>query len=361
MADFRTGNLLEADVEMVVNTVNTFGIMGKGIALMFKERFPANFKAYEKACKEKRVEVGKMFVTENLQLMGPRWIINFPTKTHWRVKTKLEWVESGLDDLVRVIKEKDISSIAIPPLGCGNGGLDWSVVKPLILKAVEPLEDVRIVVYEPTSKYQNVAKRSGVKKLTPARALVAEMVRRYALLGIECSILEVQKLGWFLERGAEPLGKSDALNFSFEANKYGPYSERMRHLLDSLDGSYLKCDKRLADAGPNDLISFRNDQKDTVSAYLKSGEGKEYLPALEWASKVIDGFESPLGMELLATVDWLLQKECTDRNVEAVRTALSSWADGASAGARKLRIFDERLIAIALEQLKEVDNLDFAN
>ncbi len=128
MIKFTSGNLLKADVDAVVNTVNTVGVMGKGIALMFKEAFPANFAAYSEACKAKELVTGSMFVTENLQLMGPRWIINFPTKTHWRVNTRLEWVESGLIDLVKVIQERDIKSIAIPPLGCGNGGLEWSAV-----------------------------------------------------------------------------------------------------------------------------------------------------------------------------------------------------------------------------------------
>lgn len=188
MVTYTQGNLLEADVDAVVNTVNTVGIMGKGIALMFKEQFPRNFEAYARACDAGEVRTGKMFVTENKELFGPRWIINFPTKTHWRVKTKIEWVEDGLKDLVRVIREKGINSIAIPPLGCGNGGLDWRDVRPLLESALAELEGVNAIVYEPTSKYQNVAKRTGVEKLTPARALVAEMVRRYSLLGIECSI-----------------------------------------------------------------------------------------------------------------------------------------------------------------------------
>ena len=353
MITFTSGNLLKADVEAVVNTVNTVGVMGKGIALMFKEAFPTNFDAYALACKRNLLKTGEMFVTENLQLMGPRWIINFPTKTHWRVKTKLEWVETGLDDLVRVIEEKCIKSIAIPPLGCGNGGLYWELVKPLIVEAFAPLHGVEILVYEPTQKYQNVAKRGGVQELTPARALVAEMVRRYALLGIGCSILEVQKLGWFLERGANRLRINDKLNFAFEANKYGPYSERMRLLLNNLDGSYLKCDKRLGDAGPIDFISFREEKKAFVNTYLNSGDGKAFLPVLEWASDVIDGFESPLGMELLATVDWLVQKESVEPEVDSVRSALSSWKGGATAGVRKLNIFDDRLISIALEQLRK--------
>ncbi len=357
MITYAKGNLLEADVDAVVNTVNTVGIMGKGIALMFKEQFPRNFEAYARACDAGEMRTGKMFVTENKELFGPRWIINFPTKTHWRVKTKIEWVEDGLKDLVRVIRENNIHSIAIPPLGCGNGGLDWHDVRPLIEAALEELDGVNAIVYEPTAKYQNVAKRTGVEKLTPARALMAEMVRRYSLLGIECSILEVQKLGWFIERGARRFQVSDALKFRFQANKYGPYSHNLTKLLDSLDGSYLRCDKRLADADPMDFIWFNSAKHDRVQAFLNSGEGKEFSRVLEWASTTIDGFESPLGMELLATVDWMMQNDDIEPTVEGVMEGLKGWAGGEAAGQRKLKIFDRRLVAIALEQLQASNQL----
>src|ERR1039458_4175144 len=220
MITFRQGNLLAVPVEALVNTVNGVGVMGKGIALMFKEAFPENFRAYEEACKRKEVKIGQMFVTENLALEGPRWLINFPSKKHWRQPSKLEWIAEGLKDLTRVIKEKGIRSIALPPLGCGNGGLDWSDVRPEIERQLGTLEDVEVVVFEPTAKYQNVAKPTGVATLTPARALVAEMVRRYWVLGIECTYLEVQKLCWFLERSIRQLGVEDPMDLQFKADKY---------------------------------------------------------------------------------------------------------------------------------------------
>lgn len=331
--------------------------MGKGIALMFRERFPLNFDAYERACKVGEVQTGKMFVTESKDLFGPKWIINFPTKTHWRVKTKLEWIEKGLVDLERVIREKKIRSIAIPPLGCGNGGLDWGEVRPIIVSALEKLDDLEAIVYEPTAKYQNVAKRTGVENLTPARALVAEMVRRYCLLGIDCSILEVQKLAWFIERGVERLQLNNSLKFSFSANKYGPYSHNLTKLLDSLDGSYLHCHKRLADADPYDLIWFNETKRDRVNTYLNSGEGKQFAAALEWASSAIDGFESPLGMELLATIDWMMERDGIDPTFDSVMSGLKSWPGGSEAGRRKARIFNKRLVGVALQQLDEVNSL----
>lgn len=357
MITFARGNLLEADVEAAVNTVNTVGIMGKGIALMFKERFPENFKAYEKACKDKELRIGKMFVSENREFFGPKWIVNFPTKTHWRVDTRLEWIEEGLRDLLQVIEDKNISSIAIPPLGCGNGGLDWSDVRPLLVTALEEVEGLDAVVYEPTAKYQNVTKRNGVENLTPARALVAEMVRRYSLLGFDCSILEVQKLAWFIERGVQRLRAKDPLKFKFAADRFGPYSHNLQQLLDALDGSYLHCDKRLADAGPLDLIWFNNGKKDKVSAYLNSGEGKAYSGVLEWASSTIDGFESPFGMELLATVDWLLEMENVEPSVEQIMDGLRRWPGGKTASQRKLKIFNKRSISLALTQLGKANQI----
>src|SRR5579871_6095141 len=187
MMKFLQGNLLDAPTEAVVNTVNTVGVMGKGIALMFKEAFPENFRAYHDAVEREEVRIGHMFVTENRAFEGPKWLINFPTKKHWRQPSKLEWIVDGLKDLHRVIREKGIRSIALPPLGCGNGGLEWTDVRPEIEQALGDLPDVDVWVFEPTAKYQNVAKRTGVLKLTPARALVAEMIRRYWVLGIECT------------------------------------------------------------------------------------------------------------------------------------------------------------------------------
>lgn len=351
MINYTKGNLLDAKVEAVVNTVNTVGVMGKGIALMFKDAFPDNFKEYSTACKKGEVQVGHMFVTERQQLIGPKWIINFPTKKHWRQPSKMEWVIEGLQDLKRVIEEKNIHSIAIPPLGSGNGGLDWKDVRLRIEAALGSLSDVEVIVYEPTSKYQNVAKRKGIQKLTPSRALVAELVRRYWILGIECSLLEIQKLAWFLERNIERLSPDNPLDLRFKANKYGPYAERLRHLLNALDGSYLHCDKRLSDAGPMDLIWFDDSQRDRVSAYLRSTDAKPYLDALEATAHVIDGFESPLGMELLATVDWLLYKEACEPTVDSIKAGLANWADGREAAQRKLKLFNDRLIALALKQL----------
>ena len=181
--------------------------------------------------------------------------------------------------------------------------------------------------------------------------MIAELVRRYWVLGMECSLLEIQKLAWFLERSIERFSPEDnPLNLQFVAHKYGPYANRLDHLLNNLDGSYLHCDKRITDADPLDVIWFDDDHKDFLQTYLKS-EAKAYLPALEYTAGLIDGFESPFGMELLATVDWLLSKEGVAPTVQAVREGLLRWPAGAAE--RKSRLFDERAISIALGRLTQ--------
>ena len=351
MLTYRQGNLLEADVDAVVNTVNTVGVMGKGIALMFKDRYPENYRTYAAACKAGQVMTGRMLVIATGELNGPRYIINFPTKRHWRQPSRLEWIAEGLADLQRVVREHDIRSLALPPLGCGNGGLDWEAVRPLIEAAAAAMPGVQVIAFEPTAKYQNVAKREGVQKLTVPRALVAEAVRRYWVLGIECTLLEIQKLAWFLERAIQNQALEDVLDLRFQADRYGPYSPRLNHLLNALDGSYLRSDKRISDCGPMDTIGFADAKADVLATYLRSGDGKRYAPVLDETDRLIDGFQSPLGMELLATVDWLLRREQCAPTIEAVRQGLARWSGGAEAGQRKQALFDDQMLDLALHRL----------
>lgn len=354
MINFTTGNLFDSGAEALVNTVNTVGVMGKGIALMFKEQFPENFKNYELACKNKEIEVGTIFATERTDLVdGPRWIINFPTKKHWRNPSKLEWVEDGLRDLARFISEQQIRSIALPPLGSGNGGLNWAEVRPVIERILGKLQDVDITVYEPTSQYQNVAKRTGKQELTPARGIVVELVRRYGALGLDCSLLEIQKLAYFLERQLQRMNLPNVLDLEFKAHRYGPYAPKLGHLLNALDGSYLHCAKRLADADPLETIWFDSAKQPVIAAYLKS-EAKAFVPAMEAVSQLTEGFESPLGMEALATVDWLMHVGGVRPELQAIRRAIAAWPGGNAAGARKQKIFDDRLLELAIDRVSTI-------
>ena len=149
MITYTTGNILTADVEALVNPVNCVGIMGAGLALQFKQSFPGNFNAYAIACKNKEVYLGSVFVFETKQMANLHYIINFPTKNHWRDKSKIEDIEARLITLVAVIRQYNISSIAIPPLGCGLGGLSWAQVKRRIITAMVPLADTQVIIYEP--------------------------------------------------------------------------------------------------------------------------------------------------------------------------------------------------------------------
>ncbi len=353
MLRFTQGNLLEAPVEALVNTVNEVGVMGKGIALMFKEAYPESARLYAEACKRKELLVGRVLVTSSQQLHGPRWIIHFPTKKHWRNPSRLDWVRDGLRDLIRQIRDRQIRSVAVPPLGCGNGGLEWAHVRREIEAAFAELPEVDVVVFAPTSDYLNAAKRAGVEELTPARALIAELVRRYSILGIECALIEVQKLAWFLQRSIGALHLEDPLRLQFAANRYGPYDDSLRHLLNNLDGSYLHSERRIADAKPFERVWFEDSKREQVALFLSSPEASQYVPALERAAAIIDGFESPLGMELLATVDWLLCREGAEPTLEGVKAGLRNWPGGSDAGRRKQRLFDDRMLALALRRLTE--------
>ena len=352
MIQYTTGNLVEARADALVNTVNEIGVMGKGIALQVKEAFPEAARAYIDAARRGEVHVGHMTVTPTHALAGPRWIIHFPTKRHWRHPSRLEWVHDGLADLRRVILDLGITSVAMPPLGCGHGGLVWSDVRPLIEESLGNLEGVDVMVFEPSAHYAAAPKEHGVEELTPARALVAEMIRRYSVLGMGCTNLEVHKLAWFLQRAFVQMGSmKDPLRLRFVADRYGPYADQLRHLLDAMDGSYLHSERRLSEASPFQSISFASERRDQVAKFLERS-AREYVPALDSTTTYIEGFESPLGMELLATVDWLVVQEKCEPESGAIRRALESWPGGKAAGRRKQMLFDDRMIELALDRVR---------
>jgi len=143
------GDLLAADVDALVNPVNTKGVAGKGLALQFKKAFPDNFAEYKQACQRGEVVCGSMFIVYRGVTASPRWIINFPTKNHWRSPSKLAYIEVGLEHLVVNIKFLNIRSLAIPALGCGEGGLAWADVQPLIVQAFKKLPHVHVMLFSP--------------------------------------------------------------------------------------------------------------------------------------------------------------------------------------------------------------------
>ncbi len=290
------GNLLDAEAEALINTVNTVGVMGKGIALQFKKAFPDNFEAYKRACDAGKVVPGKMFVFETGQLTSPRWIINFPTKRHWRGKTRIEDLDAGLVDLVRVIEKLRIRSIAVPPLGCGNGGLAWSVVKPRIEDALSPLSGVRVLLFAPAGPPQpkRQAVRTKEPRMSPARAAFILALSAYRSdPGVSVTRLVVQKLAYLLQAADVPL------TLEFTKGKFGPYAEAVNFVLQDMEGHYIHGygDR----SGPSN-IEVAPEATSKARTYLDGSPSIEQ--GLERVQRVIEGFESPFGLELLTTVHW---------------------------------------------------------
>lgn len=304
MIRFKTGNLLVEDVEALVNTVNCVGVMGRGIALQFKKKFPENFKLYAAACKREEIVPGKMFVYKTGALMNPKYVINFPTKRHWRGASKMEDIENGLQDLVKVIKDLKIQSIALPPLGCGLGGLDWNTVRVRIESVMNELHDVDVVVFEPKGApaAEEMVKNRKVPKMTPGRTALVELMHRYlsGLLDPFITLLEVHKLMYFLQESGENL------RLQYTKAPYGPYAENLRHVLNEIEGHLIfgyadgedKPDKqlKLVPGAYEDATRFLNEHKSIKEHYDK-------------VSDLVDGFETPFGLELLATVHWVATKE----------------------------------------------------
>lgn len=319
MIEFTSGDILRDDSEAVVNTVNCVGVMGRGIALQFKNAYPANFKAYEAACKRSEVQPGRMHVFETGQLTPPRYIINFPTKRHWRGKSRMEDIETGLSALIEAIRSKDIRSIAIPPLGSGLGGLDWSEVKPRIEAALACLDEVRVVIYEPKGApaSETMTHSREVPAMTAGRAALVELIHRYlsGLLDPFVTLLEVHKLMYFMQEAGEPL------RLKFTQAPYGPYAENLRHVLHAIEGHLTVG---YADGGdaPDKPLSLVPGAVEDASAFLVTHT--DTLARFDKVAALVEGFESPFGLELLSTVHWVMKHESV-RTINDVITRTYAW------------------------------------
>lgn len=304
MIEYRTGDLLQADVEALVNTVNCVGIMGRGIALQFKNAYEDNYKAYVAACKRGEVQPGRMLVFETNKLIGPKYIINFPTKKDWRGKSRLEYIDTGLAALVEEIRRRNIRSIAIPPLGSGLGGLDWQVVRPRIAAALAPLEDVRVEIYEPSAPQERptTAVPRKTPNMTPGRAALVLLMHRYlgGLMDPFVSLLEVHKLMYFMQEAGQPL------RLDYKKAIYGPYAENLRHVLKAVEGHFVSG---YADGGDNPAkpLELLPGAVDAASPLLR--EDATACTHFDKVADLVDGFETPFGLELLSTVHWVVLKE----------------------------------------------------
>ncbi len=339
MIEHAKGNLLTTDAEALVNTVNCVGYMGKGIALQFKQAFPANFKAYEKACRAHEVQPGRMFIFETGSMVNPRYIINFPTKRHWRGKSRIEDIESGLKALMDDVKRLGIRSIAVPPLGSGLGGLEWNVVRPMIRQAFATLPNVRVLLYAPQGApaAKDMPVRTAQPKMTPARALFIKLMDRYSALHYRRTLLEIQKLAYFLQEADEPL------RLRFEKGVYGPYAHNLNKVLEMLEGHYIRG---FGDSQkPDTEIELLPNSVDEADAFLQ--EHAESLRRLDRVSDLIAGFETPYGMELLSSVHWVgVHDEPAARDEKLAAQAVQNWNE------RKRGMFRPQHVQVAWERLK---------
>ncbi|GAB4208018.1 MAG: macro domain-containing protein [Roseiflexaceae bacterium] len=291
-----TGNLLEADVEALVNTVNTVGVMGKGIALQFRQAYPENYQIYQAACKRGEVVPGKMLVYETNRLENPKYIINFPTKRHWKQKSQIQDIDAGLVSLVAEVRARNIHSIALPPLGCGNGGLEWNDVRPRIEQAFNSLPHVYVLVFAPDGApiADSMSINTRRPNMTLGRAAVIELIKRYAIPGYRVTMLEIEKLAYFLQEAGQPL------KLHYTKGQYGPYTETLHPVLQRIDGHFIRG---------------YGDRSRGASIHLLPGadlEAEDFLQEddntrmrLERVTQLITGFETPYSLELLATIHWI--------------------------------------------------------
>ncbi len=338
MIEYKIGDMLTEDVEAIVNTVNCVGVMGRGIALQFKKAYPNNFKAYANACKSEKVRPGEMFVFPTGLLTNPKFIVNFPTKRHWREKSRIEDIESGLSSLVGQIKDLGIKSIAVPPLGSGLGGLDWNVVRALIEEAFENLEGVRVVVFEPgggaadsRGKYS-----SEEPSMTAGRAALVQLMHSYlkGLMDPHVSLLEVHKLMYFLQVAGQPL------RLKIKKGRYGPYAENLRHVMTKIEGHFVSGYEDGGDVPSKEIKLLPRAVKDSADFLSKSPQTKIYL---EKVCDLVDGFETPFGLELLATTHWIVSN-LPVKTYSNLITEFYDWNE-------RKRQFSERQIGVAIDVL----------
>ncbi len=353
MIHYITGNIFDSSADALVNTVNTVGVMGKGLALQFKEAFPENYLKYRKICKDGMLHVGEMLVTEEKSpIYGSKIIINFPTKQHWRYPSEYSYISSGLNALRKEIEQRQIPSIAIPALGTHNGGLEWQKVRQMIEAHLCDLT-CEIYIYEPSQAVSENLKTERVK-LTPARAMLLIMLADMNKFGEFASIFAAEKLIYFMQR----LGGKDVFKIDFIPYIYGPYSGgKVAHVLYHLNGSYVKGMSAMQKR-PFDYLWLTEDAEKEALAYLRSSNNAKLEEICTKTQALLRSFYSNYSLELLSTVDYILsyktnsvdwKQENTESLVDKVKMELPKWSS------RKERLFRSEHIIKAIDHLKKSD------
>jgi O-acetyl-ADP-ribose deacetylase (regulator of RNase III) len=320
MIHHTSGNLLESSAEALVNTVNLVGVMGKGIALQFKNAYPRNFTLYSAACKDNRLSIGTLLVTEEESLVREKKIIiNFPTKTHWKLPSEYRYIEAGLIALKKEISDRKIRSVAIPPLGAGNGGLDWAKVREMIESYLSDLE-CDVYIYHPGTQEEPLVKDKRVS-LTPARAMLLSVLYDSVRHGEFVSEFSAEKIAYFLQK----FGAEKEINVEFKKHIYGPYSGKIRHLLYYLNGKYILgySDK---DTKPFEGLSIVFDAEPEVEEFLNMDENRIYKEIVEKTKDFLFGFYSAYALELLSTVDFIVSRQKIVSE-EAIFREIEQWSE----------------------------------
>ena len=338
MIELTQGNILKAEAEALVNTVNCAGFMGKGIALQFKKAYPENFDAYHKACAVGEVQPGRMFIFDLHSMLNPRFVVNFPTKRDWRANSRYEDIESGLQALVTDIRRLRIRSIAMPPLGCGLGGLDWNKVRPMIERAFAPLADVRLLLFAPSGAPEAKAMpvRTDRPKLTVARALFIRLMDQYAAQSYRLTLLEIQKLAYFLQEAGQPL------RLQYQAGHFGPYAPNLNKVLETLERHYTSG---YGDTQKPDVeIELLNGAASEAEAFLSEHAAEH--ERLARVNQLIAGYETPYGLELLSSVHWLaVHGRPAAASPEEAVAGIGAWNE------RKRQMFRPEHIHLAWDRL----------
>lgn len=355
MINYVKGNIFESQAQALVNTVNTVGVMGKGLALQFKEAFPENFRIYRDVCKNKQLAVGQMLVTEDCSLrFGNKIIVNFPTKTHWRYPSEYSYIELGLKALRNEIRQRGIRSIAIPPLGSHNGGLDWQIVRKMVEDTLANL-DCDIYLYEPDSAIVERMKSERVK-LTPARALLLLMFADMNRYGEFASVFAAEKLVYFLQR----FGAGDIFKIQFKPYIYGPYSGgKIAHVLYHLNGSYIKGMAAMNNR-PFDFIWLTEDAEKEAKKFIAESGDRRLESISARTMEFLRDYYSNFSLELLSSVDYLLGSvpslsdwKSTEESqvIDILSAELLKWSP------RKENMFKPQLLSQALTYLKTYNEL----
>ncbi|MHB1278870.1 MAG: type II toxin-antitoxin system antitoxin DNA ADP-ribosyl glycohydrolase DarG [Bacteroidia bacterium] len=340
MIRYIQGNILESNAQALVNTVNTVGVMGKGIALQFKKAYPHNFKIYADACKNGEIAIGKLLVVKDSNLgSGEKLIINFPTKKDWRKPSEYSYIQEGLIDLIKVIEKHTITSIALPPIGAGNGGLEWERVKTMIESALVKLP-VEILVYEPSAHIKEQLKKERIK-LTNAKALLLYVLYDLVSQGEYVSEFSSEKVCYFLQR----FGAEKYLKLKFDPNFYGPYSGKAKRLLNALNGSYIMGYSDM-NKKPFEPLTLVADGYETVKLYVETNPELKTIAAN--TISFLNGFYSDYALEMLSTFDYLAEKENTFDKTRIMHQ-LAQWSN------RKRTLFsNEKNINQSLFHLQNV-------